>query len=839
MMAPDVPDADTRAAPETRYIDEPAWPETGGRDVVFLLDTASGFERRILRDWIERHRPDPELKVDILMLPSSRRRRGRLDPRLEPILASGDDPLLAPLRIAWLAPEREGRREVRPSDLLTLADPRDPDRLRERYLHWRNPERCRIVAGEPAPVSEVRERWRRAAGSDTGITQGFPVFVARQAALALERAERRIRGARYKVPRLVNEDILAQPAFQGELHHLARELGRSEARVLAEARKDLREIAARHTPLAIDVVVHLWRFMYSRGYDRQLRYDPAELEGVRRLSQQHSVVFLPTHKSNLDHGVLQTILHDNGLPPNHTAGGINMNFFPLGPIIRRSGIFFIRRSFKDDEVYKLVLRHYIDYLISKRFPLEWYIEGGRSRSGKLLPPRFGLLAYVVDAYRRGHSEDVVLVPVSICYDQISDVSDYVKEQRGGDKESEGFGWFLRFIRRLGKRYGRINVRFGDPVSLANALGPPDPDASPDPDEKSLELQKLAFEVCVRINAATPITPVSLVCLALLSRGDRALTQSDMVEALAGMLSYVRLRGLPTSENLELDTVEGVGRTMDALVENGLLTRYDAGPDPVYGIASDQHLGAAYYRNTIIHYFLAGAISELSLLRAAEDDVLDRRQEFWKAALELRDLLKFEFFFAEKDAFQDEIRRELRLHDVDWEKSLDAGPDEIMAMMAKIRPFHAHRALRPFLEAYRVVGDALERHEPEAAIDEPAFLAGCLAMGHQYALQRHIKRQESVSKVLFATAIRLARNRGIWEPGGTERRLARHQFASEIRAAIRRIDAVEALVRARQAGLAAAPVVPLAVADRRGPSRSGKDRDPVLEDEPRRLSRLSK
>ena len=132
----------------TESPNEPSWPETGGRDVVFLLDTASRFERGLLETWIERQRPEAgtaptaNVKVDVLTLPSSRRRRGRLDPGLEPILASGTDPLLAPLRIAWLAPERDGRREARLSDVLALADPRDPDRLRERYLYWRSPERC-------------------------------------------------------------------------------------------------------------------------------------------------------------------------------------------------------------------------------------------------------------------------------------------------------------------------------------------------------------------------------------------------------------------------------------------------------------------------------------------------------------------------------------------------------------------------------------------------------------------------------------------------------------------------------------------------------------------------
>jgi glycerol-3-phosphate O-acyltransferase len=664
----------------------------------------------------------------------------------------------------------------------------------------REPDRVRIVAGAPAFASELRERWRRSAVGETGTTLGLAEYVARQAALALERAERRLRGARYKVPRFVAEDILSRPAFRGELARLARARGQDEDAALAEATRDLREIAATHSPTVIDLVVQFWRAMITRGYGEVLHYDRAELEHVRALAQHHSVVFLPTHKSNLDHGVLQCVLHENGLPPNHTAGGINMNFFPVGPLVRRAGVFFIRRSFKEDEVYKLVLRHYVDYLVEKRFPLEWYIEGGRSRSGKLLPPRFGMLAYVVDAYRRGRSEDVSLVPVAISYDQISDVGDYAAEQLGAAKERESLGWFLRFLRRLGKRYGRIVVRFGEPVSLAKALGSPDPTAAPDPDERNLALQKLAFEVCVRINRVTPITPISLVCTALLGRGDRAVTREEAADALRNLVEYVRRRRLATTEELDLDTPAGAERVLEELVASDLLERHDDGYQPVYAIAPDQHLAAAYYRNTVIHYFVTGAIAELALLRAAEEGVADRRREFWDEALRLRDLLKFEFFFPEKEVFLAEVRQELSLHDPEWEAQLERGADAITSVLPRVRPFHAHRVLRPFLEAYRVVGDLLERRPPAAAFDEKRFLADCLALGRQYARQRHIERQESVSTALFATALKLAANRRLLDAGGEELGAARAAFAAELRAAIRRVDAVEALVRARRAGL---------------------------------------
>ncbi|MDJ0788235.1 MAG: glycerol-3-phosphate 1-O-acyltransferase [Myxococcota bacterium] len=777
---------------------EPGWPQAAvGQRVVCLLDWTNGLERRLLEDWVARHRPEGA-DVEILSVASSRRRRRRPLGPLEATLAAGGDPLLQPLRVIWLAPEREGRRKVTLRDLLKLGDPRDPDWLRARWLRFRRPESVRIIAGEPAPESDLRRRWQAQCTGESGSTEGLAGFVRRQAVLALERAERRVRGARYKVPRLVREDILARPSFRGRIASLARELGQPEAKVMRRAISNLKEIAASHSPFVIDLVIQLWNAMIRRGYD--VEYDDTQIDRLRGLAAQHPIVFLPSHKSNLDHPALQWVLHENGFPPNHTAGGINMNFFPVGPLVRRAGTFFIRRSFKDDVVYKAVLQHYLDYLIEKRFPLEWYIEGGRSRSGKLLPPRFGLLAYVFDAYLRGKSEDVQLIPVSIAYDQISDVGDYAHEQLGGAKQKESLGWFIGVLRRLSNRYGRIQVRFGEPLSLAKTLGPPDPTAPPNPDETSLALQKLAFEVCVRINDATPVTQISLVCLALLGRGDRALTVDEMVTALANLVYYSHARTLPGHEAIDLESAESVQSVLDLLVESGLLTRYDEGPEAVYAIANERHLAAAYYRNSIIHYFVNASIAELALLRAAEVDVPDRKKEFWDEAMRLRDLLKFEFFFPEKEHFRHDVDEELKLHDPHWEQHLEGDAELLLNLFPKIRPLSSHRILRPFLESYRVVGDVLEQLEPDGSTETADLLPRCMALGRQYQLQRHIKRAESISQVLFGTALKLARNRDLLGPDGPELPARRAALAGEIRDAIRRTNAIEAMVRGRHAGL---------------------------------------
>src|SRR5947199_55414 len=766
-----------------------------------------------------------------------RRRRGRYlrpGPGVEAPPASRPAPGLARIRAggdtrdprapAVLAPGRRAARRLpaRCLEPARAAAPRAVDRARAPRGHGFG--RLRRRGDPPVAPAAARGARRSAAGGDArgGRRPAARAAARRLAALRAGRgAARAPRSA--PDPRRSARPGPAPPGAGAEtapaplLHRrgragaglgaaralaarLARRLGRDEASVTRDARRYLREIAAQHSPHHIDLAANLIRFMYTQGYGETLHYDRAQLEALAALGQRHPLVFLPTHKSMLDSLVLKYALYENGLPPNHTAGGINMNFFPMGALMRRTGIFFIRRSFKDNEVYKFVLHHYIDYLVEKRFPLEWYIEGTRSRSGKLMPPRFGLPAYVVDAYRRGKSEDVLLVPVSIAYDQIQDVAGYAAEERGGRKRPESFGWFLRFVRALRRRYGEIYLRFGEPLSLARALGPPDPGAEPDPNEQSLALQKLAFEVSARINRVTPITATSLVTLALLGVANRALSVEETIASLRNPLDHVRRRDLPTSGDPDLDTPEGVRRALAALIENGVVTCFAEGPEAVYAIGPDKHLIASYYRNTIIHFFVNGAIAELALLRAAADGVADPTDEFWDEALRLRDLLKFEFFFAGKEAFREELRAEVRLHVPEWERRVAEGPAAIQALLRRFRPFSAHRVLRPFVEGYRVVADALERRPPEAVLDEGEFLRGCLALGQQHVLQRRIMNAESVSQGLFASALRLARNRSLVDPGAPDLAERRRAFAEEVRRVIRRIDAIDALVAARHAGL---------------------------------------
>ena len=313
----------------------------------------------------------------------------------------GDEPLLTPGRGAWLPRERGGVRAGRLFDLLTLGNPRAPGFFGKRWVLSRHPDRCRVVEGESARASQLRGRWLSGGGDRDSDPASLALFVLRGAALALERAERPLRGARY-MPRFVRQEILAHREFRSGLAALVAVTGMSPQRIKGRAEYYLRELAARVSPYVIDLAHRLIGFLYRQGYGEQVLYDRGQLRALLAPKQGQTVVFLPTHKSNLDHAILQFLLYDNGSPPNHTAGGINMNFFPVGPVFRRT-VSLHCRSFKDNPVYKRAAS--VRRLPGgEARPMEWYIEAA-ARVRASCSPRFGMLAYVVDSWRRGRADD--------------------------------------------------------------------------------------------------------------------------------------------------------------------------------------------------------------------------------------------------------------------------------------------------------------------------------------------------------------------------------------------------------------------------------------------------
>ena len=573
------------------------------------------------------------------------------------------------------------------------------------------------------------------------------------------------------------EEFLADSDFRSALERIAGAQRLTVEETLRSAEGYLKEIAARPSRLMVHVAASLGRFLYRRAYG-VIHYDRDALVAVSELSARFPVVFLPCHRSNLDRPVMHYLLWKDRLGPNFTAGGINMNFFPIGPISRRAGVFFIRRSFANNPVYKLVLQTYFAYLVEQRLALEWYMEGGRSRTGKLRTPRYGLLGYAADALAAGKSEDIYLIPTSINYDHVLEVGDYAAQECGFAKERETFGWLVKSVSSLRKRYGDIHIRFGEPLSMSAMIGP-DRTGS----ERRQDLQRLATAVCKRINRVTPITPASLVAVALLAAPDGGTRRRALEATVAELVEHVESRNLPTSEPLSLlRTRQGLDEVVGALADLGVAVVWNdepgsQEPESLYGIAEGQRLAATYYRNTIVHFFLTPAIGELALAAAAQDGGASGPiQTFDEYVAKLRDLLANEFFFDEYDHFRDEVVAQLDRRLPGWRNRLaeGSGPEAV----ACLRPHRAPWALRSFLQAYLVAAESLVDLPPESPWNKGSFLAGCLDRGAEYVSEGRIAA-EACSLSLFSSAVRVAARRGLLTPGLENLSDRRRSFASEL------------------------------------------------------------
>jgi len=742
--------------------------------VVVLVDAVSEVERGLVKEWMGGAGMDP-----VAVLPV----RG---PALaQPLADLDDETLVVPVRVAWLPRERNGQRRMRWADVAALTNPRHPPARAQGRIARREPDRAVVVAAEPATLGDLRRRYgRRTSGTEQTL---FADFVARQAALALERAERALVGDRYKVPKRIVEAVEGSPEFRREIRDLAARSELPEAEVVGRATADLHGLVASMSPMAVDLLSGVLRPLHSRAWD--VHVDSSGLAKLRELNKRHALVFLPSHRSYTDPLLLADVLAEHDFPRNHVLGGDNLRFWPLGPLARRAGIVFIRRSFGDDEIYKLAVREYFAFLLSKRFNMEWYMEGGRSRTGKLRPPRYGLLANVAEAVEHGRTEDVFLVPVSITHDQLREVSAMAAEQVGAPKKGEGLAWLARYAKAQLSPIGSAYVRFAGPISLKGAL-PADGSGEA---TRRLALQKVAFEVSVGINRVTPVVATALVTLALLGVRDRALTLGQVRRVLEPVQGYLEKRGLVASTDA-LNSEAGVRRVLAALSQSKVVTTYTGGEEAVYAIERGQHLIAAFYRNSAIHHFVNRAVAEVVLLSEPADR--------WEHALTLRDLLKFEFFFPDRDTYREELTAELARLGATWDR-----PDG-EAALAAADFLIAHRVLRSFVDSQLVVALRLAAHAARDPIVEKAFLDECGGVGQQMLLQGRLHGPESLSRELFASSMKLAANRDLValtpvDGGRDELAVRREAFATQVRGAVARvtrIDEIDAAVRREVVGV---------------------------------------
>ena len=770
----------------------PAWPTEAGTRIVFLLDSRDRFEARTLEKWARDASP-PDVELTFVRL-GTRQTDTRMSEALGQAWLNDDAPdampriWFQPLRIAWFGVVRGLGGSIAQDVFHTGVV--QPGYLRRRWIASNEPDRMRFISGTGAWTHDIHTNYKQQPRARSGSTRWFTKWVQEQAYLVLELAERVARGSRYKIPRLLPAHVFADQPFQATLTDISKDSKQDITRIRSRAERYLREMAASQTPFTVNLIASLYRIATRSSHEEQIDFSQEQLDRVAAMMSDRPVIFLITHKSMLDTCAFSLVLFDNNLPIPLTFGGINLNTPGIGALARRGGIIFLRRAFQDNSVYKAVFRRYIDHLIEKRFSLLWALEGTRSRTGKLLPPRFGLFNYVIESILRTRLLNTTFVPVTVAYDQITEVEDYAIEQRGKSKKSEGMGWALRFFRR-GKSHGKIFVRFGKALSLPDIVKgsdlPAELPADMSEEQRASLSQTMAFQTALQMNAASPVTATAILTLILLASKSRALTLGELQKLARSAAVLVRKRKIELVRQTNFKDVAAVRATLDQLRDTGIVSEHDDGEEPLFSIRPQQHHKAAYYRNTAIHHFLVAALVEMSLLMTAKEPGSNPAETFVDTAVRLRGVFKFEFYFSRKPQFRDEVVRHANERFPGWEQALSDGHDAISQVMAPRHPLVSHGVLRSFVDAYRVLAANLLRYGDAEIGKGSDFVSECLKLGKQRLLQAQISSPESVSKTLYQSGLKLIEHRGLADANSME---SREAFDTLLSRAADALDSVE-------------------------------------------------
>ncbi|PWK92305.1 glycerol-3-phosphate 1-O-acyltransferase PlsB [Fulvimonas soli] len=433
-----------------------------------------------------------------------------------------------------------------------------------------------------------------------------PPRLARKVARVLRTHFRRIRaaviGPDLSHRRTVVDAVLNAEPVRNAIAATAAKENISYAKAWRRAQKLMFEIAADYSHPVVRSASFLLSNFWNKLYDGIAMH---HFDKARAAAPGYEVVYVPSHRSHTDYLLLSYQLHVSGVVVPHIAAGVNLNLPVIGPILRRGGAFFLRRSFKGNALYSVVFNEYVAQLIDRGVPMEYFIEGGRSRTGRLLAPRAGMLAMTVRAFLRAPRRPVLFQPVYIGYEKLMEGKSYIGELSGKPKEKESL---LGLLRGLGgvlrQRYGHVALNFGEPIELTPLLDQASPDwrayaGNPDakPEWLSGVVDRLAEQIQVNINRAADVNPINLLALALLATPKHAMAESDLLAQLE--LTKALVAELPYSERITLTPLEPAA--IIAYGEQMGWIRRVRHPQGDVLVADDEPaVLLSYFRNNVLH-----------------------------------------------------------------------------------------------------------------------------------------------------------------------------------------------------------------------------------------------
>jgi glycerol-3-phosphate O-acyltransferase len=673
-------------------------------------------------------------------------------------------------------------RRSQPTLVDMLFGPEDePGRLRMLAALFKNPGNVFVELSAPI---DLRRFIGRPDVAEHPVA--YQAAILRGEALAqINRHRQSITGPVLTSRQELKQSILDSERFQKFMQSHAEVHRLTPAEVRASAARCIDEISAAPSPS--------WIRFYSAivGWILRTLFDGVNmnldgLAAVKHMSLRGPVVYIPSHKSHVDYLLLSYLLYQNDLPCPLIAAGKNLSFWPMGPLFRRGGAFFIRRSFRGAVLYSRVFAEYVHKILQEGYSVEQFIEGGRSRTGKLLMPKLGLLSILLTARKNGACGDLIFVPVSIGYDRVLEEKSYLKEIKGGQKRPETVWQVIKARKFLKRRYGKVYLQFNSPISvndLAEHSGTPLHATSSK--EFNQFCRSLGHRIAHAINRASVVTPHALTAAAILNSGRDRFDLEDLMAVVEVYANHLDAAGVKLADTLVLDHRRAIAHALQSYVQRKILESLP--PDP-WG--ADEPTGFIlkepkrpfldFYKNSCVAFFVPAAFTALAILQ--KDAFQFSAADLHTDVEFLQDLFQFEFVYDSNVSSEQQLRESLNRF---FEEAMliphPSLPDTYNVTSAGFRKLKLYAMfLKTFLESYWVVL-AYYRQTPPYEADAKDRVKKIVSLGNRMFKNKEIDHREALSKVTYDNAVEFFASQGI---KGAEERKASDALAAAIERALR-------------------------------------------------------
>jgi len=580
----------------------------------------------------------------------------------------------------------------------------NPDPLRRVITFFRYSKKASVILARPVNLSEQLEN------SNARSHENISYNLRRELIDRINEEKRAIVGPVLKSREEIIVTVLRDAYLVKAMEEQAMAEKKDFKLVFKEARRYLREIAADYKDFYIDVWEKILSWLWNNIYDGVV-LDKEGLARVKDISKRMPYVIVPCHRSHIDYLLLSYVFEKSSIQIPFVAAGTNLMFWPAGPIFRRSGAFFVRRSFKGNVLYGEVFAKYVKVLLKEGLPIEFFIEGGRSRTGKMVMPKYGMLSMIMQAYQEGISSDLAIIPVFIGYDRVMEEKSYLEELGGASKAKETATDVIRSSGVLRKRYGRVYVNIGETIFLQSYLASLEKplDDMTIPERQSL-YRKIGYEIVGEINKVSVVTPFSLIAAGLLCHYRRGMSHDDLMDIIDELYDYLSYRSVKFSSTFS-NREKAVADALALFESSGLISKMGVEEEDeeedveeiVYSLDDNKRLNLEYYKNNILHFFVPLSFVATSILSTSEDTVsLYQIMEDYKF---FKRIFKNEFIFDDKVDDVDEVNHVLNyMHDRGMISGEERGSEAWIEVRGKgrlsLRPFAG--LIHNYIESYWVV-----------------------------------------------------------------------------------------------------------------------------------------